>query len=289
MDPTDQADDTINRAAPDGGKRLRPSGGYRKLRSFQVTTIIYDATVRFCDRFVEKRSRTVDQMTQAARSGRQNIAEGSRASATSTQTELRLVNVARASLDELLLDYEDYLRQRGKRQWHKDDPEALAVRAVGWQQDQKDSIDQSDPAAHWKAYATWLEHTDPAIIANTLICLIHQANYLLDQQLDALERQFITEGGYSERLAAARYAERGKQQGTGPVAKDAPACPTCGKTMVLRTARKGRRAGSQFWGCTGYPECKGTRAVGGENQRLNPSDPLNRSNPSDPSDHERRP
>ena len=112
----------MTRAAPQGEKRLRPSGGYRKLRSFQVTTVIYDATVRFCERFLDKRSRTVDQMVQAARSGRQNIAEGSRAAATSSQTELRLVNVARASLDELLLDYEDFLRQRGKRQWGKDDP-----------------------------------------------------------------------------------------------------------------------------------------------------------------------
>src|SRR5438876_5311877 len=117
----------MNSDAPAG----RPHGGYRRLRSFQVTEIIYDATVAFCERFVDKRSRTVDQMVQAARSGRQNIAEGSRASATSSQTELRLVNVARASLDELLLDYEDFLRQRGKRLWSKDDPEARAVRAVG--------------------------------------------------------------------------------------------------------------------------------------------------------------
>ena len=112
-------------------QKLRPSGGYRKLRSFQTATVIYDATVSFCERFVDKRSRMVDQMVQAARSGRQNIAEGSRASATSSQTELRLVNVARASLDELLLDYEDYLRQRGLRLWSKNDPEASAVRAVG--------------------------------------------------------------------------------------------------------------------------------------------------------------
>jgi restriction system protein len=95
-----------------GSSSLRPHGGYRRLRSFQVTEIIYDGTVAFCDRFIDKRSRTHDQMVQAARSGRQNIAEGSRASATSSQTELRLVNVARASLDELLLDYEDFLRQR---------------------------------------------------------------------------------------------------------------------------------------------------------------------------------
>jgi four helix bundle protein len=99
---------------------LRPHGGYRRLRSFQVTEIIYDGTVAFCDRFIDRRSRTHDQMVQAGRSGRQNIAEGSRASATSSQTELRLVNVARASLDELLLDYEDFLRQRGLPAWSKD-------------------------------------------------------------------------------------------------------------------------------------------------------------------------
>lgn len=121
------------------------------MRSFQVTTIIYDATVAFCARFLDRRSRTVDQMVQAARSGRQNIAEGSRASAISSQTELRLVNVARASLDELLLDYEDFLRQRGKRQWSKNDREAREVRAVG--------RERSPDAA---AYAPWLSHADSA-------------------------------------------------------------------------------------------------------------------------------
>src|SRR5256885_15212522 len=122
--------------------RLRPHGGYRRLRSFQVTEIIYAGTVAFCDRFVDKRSRTHDQMVQAARSGRQNIAEGTRASATSSQTELRLINVARASLDELLLDYEDFLRQRGLLQWGKDDPEAQAVRVVGRNRE-GDGSDQS--------------------------------------------------------------------------------------------------------------------------------------------------
>ena len=123
---------------------LRPHGGYRRLRSFQVTEIIYDGTVVFCDRFVDKRSRTHDQMVQAARSGRQNIAEGSRASATSSQTELRLVNVARASLDELLLDYEDFLRQRGLKQWEKDDPEARRVREAGVKRDRAERPDQTD-------------------------------------------------------------------------------------------------------------------------------------------------
>jgi len=247
-------------AQPGRGERLRSSGGYRTLRSFQVTTIIYDATVSFCARFVDKRSRTVDQMVQAARSGRQNIAEGSRASATSSKTELRLVNVGRASLDELLLDYEDFLRQRGKRQWNKNDREALAVRAVG-----REHVDPTGATP----YAAWLNHGDPAVVANTVVCLIHQANYLLDQQISALERAFVSGGGYGENLLAARLAERaGKSDRTDPTdrtdrsdkpAPAAPACPTCGKGMKLRTARKGTQAGSQFWGCAGYPDCKGTR------------------------------
>ena len=253
----------------EGSQRLRPSGGYRNLRSFQVSTIIYDATVSFCSRFLDKRSRTVDQMTQAARSGRQNIAEGSRASATSSQTELRLTNVARASLDELLLDYEDYLRQGGQRQWDKNDPQARGVRAVGR------LPGPVDPAQ----YAAWLHHADPGVAANALICLIHQANYLLDQQIAALERSFIHEGGYSESLAAARLAERAGQRQHRTDQTDqtdrsdnrsdrsnpsdqsdaTPTCPACGKAMILRTARQGTHRGSKFWGCTGYPRCTGTR------------------------------
>jgi restriction system protein len=109
---------------------MRPSGGYRTTCSFQTATWIYDATVWFCEKFLNPRSRTVDQMVQAARSGRQNIAEGSRAAAASSQTELRLVNVARSSLEELLLDYEDFLRHRRLKQWAPQDSEALAVRRV---------------------------------------------------------------------------------------------------------------------------------------------------------------
>jgi restriction system protein len=265
----------------DGAKRLRPSGGYRQLRSFQVTTVIYDATVAFCDRFVDKRSRTVDQMVQAARSGRQNIAEGSRASATSSQTELRLVNVARASLDELLLDYEDFLRQRKLSLWGKDSPEAKQVRAVGAQH-RTDRSDQTDQSDAFGPYAPWLGHADPAVVANTLICLIHQANYLLDQQISALERGFVQGGGYSEQLAVARITERKMQQQRpqAPVSA-APVCAKCGKPMAMRTAKKGANAGSQFWGCSGYPECKATRP-------LDDNDASDRSDGSDRSDRKQQ-
>ena len=247
--------------------RLRPSGGYRGLRSFSVATIIYDATVEFCARFLDKRSRTVDQMVQAARSGRQNIAEGSRASATSTQTELRLVSVARASLDELLLDYEDFLRQRGLRLWAKEDPEAPAPPFVGQPPPSHPSApsDLSDSPPPASAYAAWLGHADPSVGANAMICLIHQANYLLDQQIRALEHDFIAAGGYSEQLAAARLAHRRGQDRSDPSDPSdklrppaAPVCPECGQPMTLRTARRGARAGSQVWGCSAYPKCRST-------------------------------
>ncbi len=248
-----RSDRSVGSDRSDGFKRLRPSGGYRRLRSFRVATIIYDATVSFCERFLDKRSRTVDQMTQAARSGRQNIAEGSRASAASSQTELRLVVVARSSLDELLLDYEDFLRQRKQRLWEKADPEAQEVRErYKGMTDQSDQTDQSDFAL----YAKWLNHTNPAIVANALICLINQANYLLDRQIAGLERQFIHQGGYSEILATARIKERSQQR---PENNLSPICPRCGGLMVLRHSHKGDHAGSQFWGCSKFPQCRGAR------------------------------
>lgn len=238
-------------------RRLRAGGGYRTLRSFRTTTIIYDATLSFCARFISQTSRTVDQMVQAARSGRQNIAEGCRASVASNQTELRLLNVARASLDELLLDYEDFLRQRNLRAWRKDDPEARSVREVAKTlKDRTDRTDLSDPSDQGDAaaYARWTDHPDPAVVANSIICLIHQANYLLDQQISSAERAFIEDGGYTEKLAAARMEYRRSAPEDG-----SPTCPACGNTMVLRTARKGVNAGQSFWGCSSYPQCKSTR------------------------------
>ena len=255
--------------------KLRPSGGYRDTASFQTTTIIYDATVWFCEKFVDSRSRTVDQMVQAARSGRQNIAEGSRAAATSSQTELRLVNVARSSLEELLLDYEDFLRHRRLPQWAPDSPEASAVRSVPtrFRKDQSDKPDPpnlTDLSDHQRAalYAQWLDHADPAIRANALICLINQANFLLDRQIAALEQAFVEEGGYSEQLATARLAHRRKKDQSDPPdpanqsdLSKIPKCPQCSALMALRTAKTGKNAGQPFWGCTQYPDCKGTQPV----------------------------
>jgi len=264
-DQTKQADQTDRPQKLLGRRKLRPSGGYRQTASFQTATIIYDATYWFCEKFLDPRSRMADQMVQAARSGRQNIAEGSRASATSSQTELRLLNVARSSLEELLLDFEDFLRHRHLAQWAPDDPQARTVREVPqrFKRDRADHADLTDLAGQkrWALYAPWLEHADVAVRANALICLINQANYLLDQQIAAVENQFVEGGGYSEQLAAARLVERERRKSdrAGPTdpTDRIPACPQCGKPMVLRTAKTGKNAGQQFWGCSGYPQCKG--------------------------------
>jgi restriction system protein len=171
--------------------------GYRNLKSYQMSEIVYDATVAFCNRFIDKRSRTHDQMVQAARSGKQNIAEGSMASGTSRKTELKLVGVARASLEELLLDYQDYLRQRGLALLGKDNEQSQTVRKLAYQKDRS-----------YETYRSYIEHAEPETAANTLICVIHQANYLLDQQLRQLEERFLKEGGFTERLFQRRSEAR---------------------------------------------------------------------------------
>jgi four helix bundle suffix protein len=176
---------------------IEPHGGYRNLKSYQMSEIVYDAATAFCNRFIERRSRTHDQMVQAARSGKQNIAEGSMASGTSRKTELKLVNVARASLEELLLDCEDYLRQKGLALWGKDNPTAKQIRQLAYASDRS-----------YMTYKTYIEEQSPEIAANTLVCLIHQTNYLLDQQLKQLEERFLSEGGFTERLYQKRRETR---------------------------------------------------------------------------------
>jgi len=181
---------------------IPPHGGYENLLSYQKSQIIYDATVKFCDRFIDRKSRTHDQMVQAARSGNKNIGEGSQVSGTSKQSELKLVNVARGSLEELLGDYQDYLRQHGHPLWDKNSKEALYVRKLG----KKDNLSYED-------FREFIETRPPEVVANILICVIHQANYLLDQQLRRLEKDFLEQGGLRERMTRARLAARAKQGG----------------------------------------------------------------------------
>jgi restriction system protein len=183
----------------DNNTLIPPHGGYKRLKSYQTAEIVYDATVEFYDRFINKRSRTHDQMVQAARSGKQNIAEGSMASGTSKKTELKLIGVARASLEELLLDHEDYLRQQELPLWTKAHPRVKAIRELAWKKN--------------RSYMTYIEALSSEVAVNTIICLIHQTNYLLDRQLRSLEEEFLKEGGFTERHYRKRtqYRERKKR------------------------------------------------------------------------------
>jgi restriction system protein len=184
-------------------KLIPPHGGYRDLKSYQMSEIVYDATVAFCERFISKFSRTHDQMVQAARSGKQNIAEGCMASGTSKKTELKLIGVARASLEELLLDYEDYLRQKDLSLWKKENPVAKKVRGLCYQENRS-----------YRTYKTYIEGSSEEVAANAIVCVIHQINYLLDQQLRTLEKDFINEGGFTERLHRVRTEARRWNKGS---------------------------------------------------------------------------
>jgi four helix bundle suffix protein len=181
---------------------IPPHGGYEQLITFQKARVVYDGTVCFCDRFIHKRSRTYDQMVQAARSGKQNILEGSEASGTSKETEIKLTNVAKASLEELLEDYRDFLRTAKEPLWDKESKEALYVRQTG----------QSDLSV----FQGFFETRSAPVVANILICLIHQTTYLLRQQIRRLEQDFLKDGGLRERMTKARIAARDKQQKRGP-------------------------------------------------------------------------
>jgi four helix bundle suffix protein len=179
---------------------LPQHGNYQELLSYQKAEVVYDLTHRFCEKFLQRGDRTKDQMVQAARSGKQNIAEGSKAGNTSKEMEIKLTNVARASLEELLLDYQDYLRVRDLRQWEKDSREALYVRDIARQ-----------TPLTFEVFREFCETRSDEVVANIAICLIHQTNYLLDRQIKWLEQNFIKEGGLRERMTKVRLQQRNQK------------------------------------------------------------------------------
>jgi len=197
-------------------------GGYRNLKSFQIAQLVYDVTVRFCERYIDRRSRTNDQMVQAARSGVQNIAEGSQASGTSKKAELKLTSVARASLEELRLDYEDFLRHRYLPQWAPDHPAPMRFKVLRcssllelrqWvaQEHKQHGLSQSsaDGTSQVNVPGSLCESVQVSVlVANAMLSLINLCCYLLDRQLDALAKSFENEGGFSERLYRVRSARR---------------------------------------------------------------------------------
>jgi len=211
-------------------KLIPPHGGYRKLKSFQIAQLIYDVTVRFCERYIDKRSRTRDQMVQAARSGVQNIAEGSQASGTSKKTELKLTGVARSSLEELRLDYQDFLRQRGLEEWPPEHPALLRLKArrcatleqvQAWVEEERERAKQGQARTNMDGHGRALTNgsvgvggspcgsvSSAQLVANAALSLLNLDCYLLDRQLAAQADAFEKDGGFTERLYRVRSERR---------------------------------------------------------------------------------
>jgi restriction system protein len=243
-------------------------GGFRRLHSFTLATIVQLETLRFCRRFLthdhreasakfyDPKGRQYDQMTQAARSGRQNIIEGSERSSTSKDTEMKLTDVARASLSELRGDYEMLILDRGELPWSAHSTEARAVNAISL-----DDAPFKDDVVHESAkhaltqrrkYARWLDAQDPVVFANAMLIIIGRALNMLKSQIASQGKAFEEGGGFSERLHTRRLAAREGQRAKEP----APECPQCRQPMRRRKSAKG-----EFWGCTAYPDCKGTKPL----------------------------
>ena len=235
------------------------SGGYRKLHSFNFATIIHLGTISFCKRHISWKEdplgKTLGQMIGASRSGKQNIVEGSERAKTSAETEIKLTDVAKASLSELQGDLEDYLVQKGSIPWSIHEPDHEAIMSI-----MLEEFEYTDDLLHdyWtfllaqkKKFDPWLEQRDDITAANALIILIQRATGLLGRQLAQLENAFVQQGGIRERMYSARSEARAEP--------DAPACPNCGAAMRKRASARG-----PFWGCSTYPECKGTRPMAEE-------------------------
>ena len=232
------------------------SGGYRKLHTFNFATIIHHGTVSFCKRYIpwkqDTLGKTVGQMVGASRSGKQNIIEGSERAKTSSETEIKLTDVAKASLAELQGDLEDYLVQKGSVPWSIHNPDHQAVVSI-----MLAPFEYTDDLLHdyWtyllkekQKFAPWLEARDDIAAANALIVLIQRTTGLLGRQLSRLASDFVTHGGVREKMHQARTEAR--------TDTNAPSCPQCEKPMQRRSSTRGA-----FWGCSGYPDCRGTRPV----------------------------
>ena len=238
--------------------QLDPSGGYRWLDSFVMASIVQLATLRFCERFLNRSNdpcgRQFDQMTQAARSGKANIVEGSERSSTSKQTEMTLTDVAKASLCELRSDYETWLLKRDAVPWSLDDPQSKELFSLRLDPPQRSRDALHDSCVHilnqQKKFARWLDTNDDQLAARAQIVLISRCVNMLNHQKQAQTDEFTRSGGFREQLSAARIETRGKQE-------NSPACPLCASPMSRRQARSGKNAGQPFWGCSAYPKCQG--------------------------------
>jgi restriction system protein len=237
-------------------------GGFRWLDSWVMGSIVQLATFRFCEKFLTRQldptGRQYDQMTQAARSGVMNNVEGNERTSTSKETEMKLTNVAHASLSELKGDYEKWLLRHELIPWSIASEESQRIYSLRLDSPNYGKDVLRDSCAHILAqrakFARWLDSDDPEVVANCLLILLSRTINMLGHQLQAQGKKFVEQGGFREKLTESRVAERARQE-------DAPACPQCGKPMHKRKAKTGSKAGQEFWGCTGYPDCKGVREV----------------------------
>ena len=242
--------------------------GYYWLDTWVLANVIQLATQDFCTRFLNRTNdpcgRQYDQMTQAARSVPANIAEGNSRHSTSRETEMKLTDVARASLAELANDYLNWLLRQESIPWSVSSGEHLAVSNI-----RLDSPVYNDDVLHKSSihilaqkhrFDPWLVSDDSCVVANCLLVLCNRLILMIGRQIEHQLETFKVEGGFTEGLTAERLAYRTQQS----VSSDAPVCPRCGKPMVKRVAKKGINSGKEFWSCSGYPECNGTRQI--ENQ-----------------------
>lgn len=235
------------------------------LNSWIMANVVQLATQDFCKRYLNLKNdpcgRQYDQMTQAARSGVANIAEGNSRHSTSKETEMKLTDVARASLAELANDYVNFLMQNEQSPWSQNNPEHIQIQNLELDRPEyRDDIlhNSSEHIIQQKhKFDAWLAANDPIREANCILILCTRLVNMLTRQIEQQLATFTEEGGFTEALTAERLQHRSEQS----IQEDAPVCPKCGKTMVKRVAKKGVNSGKEFWSCSGYPDCRGTRKI----------------------------
>lgn len=240
--------------------------GYFWLDTWVMANVIQLATQDFCARFLNRSNdpcgRQYDQMTQAARSAPANIAEGNSRHSTSKETEMKLTDVARATLSELANDYLNWLLKHEQLPWsiHSTEYTAVANTRFDKPEYQDDVLYQSSIhiLKQKHRFDVWLQSEDSMTVANCLLVLCNRLVMMLSKQIESQLATFREEGGFTEALTAERLAHRSEQS----LQADAPACPVCGKPMIRRVAKKGMNSGREFWSCSGYPQCNGTRNIG---------------------------
>jgi hypothetical protein len=257
---TSSLDHPVRREPPAATSTPATATAPRRSRTQAVLDLVCEATASFVDRFCGQRGDAGPEMRATATRANSSLREPGRRNASPEDNEEARLTASRQATAQLLTALELHLDRHSLRRWFKNDPEARAVRTVG-QRCAVGQVGYHNPAG-MDSYAPWLQQDDPGVVANTIICLIHQANYLLDRQLHLLAQGFRSEA--PKPAGERKPGENGRQTPSLPDrAEPVPACPKCGLPMILRTARRGAKAGKRFWGCSAYPNCHGLREEAG--------------------------